>query len=95
MNVASLTVFSPCLPDHAVRAGRSGQIPRPSPDVVGGCFINLNLNTWKKLPQDIQKVLLDTMSEKGKKVGGHLHPDGRRGKSKAEGKGGQGNQIFA
>lgn len=33
----------------------------------GGCYINLNLDTWKKLPPDIQKALLDTMIEIEKK----------------------------
>lgn len=33
----------------------------------GGCWVNLNLDTWKKLPKDIQKLLLDTMIEKEQK----------------------------
>ena len=53
----------------------------------GGCFINLNLDTWKKLPQDIQKVLLDTMSEKEKKWESiFIQMDGEeRGKLKGKG----------
>ena len=30
----------------------------------GGVWINLNLDTWKKLPKDIQTLLLDTIVEK-------------------------------
>ncbi|MBP1695392.1 MAG: hypothetical protein H6Q41_580 [Deltaproteobacteria bacterium] len=53
----------------------------------GGCFINLNLNTWKKLPQDIQKVLLDTMSEKEKKWEAiYIQMDGEE-RAKLRGKG--------
>ena len=33
----------------------------------GGVWVNLNLDTWKKLPKDLQKVLLDTMIEKEQK----------------------------
>ncbi len=33
----------------------------------GGVYINLNLNTWKKLPPDIQKMMIDTMVEFEKK----------------------------
>lgn len=33
----------------------------------GGTYINLNLNAWKKLPPDIQKILQDTMIEKEQK----------------------------
>jgi TRAP-type transport system periplasmic protein len=33
----------------------------------GGVYVNINLDTWKKLPKDLQKVLLDTMIEKEKK----------------------------
>jgi len=30
----------------------------------GGVWVNLNLDTWNKLPKDIQKLLLDTIIEK-------------------------------
>ncbi len=33
----------------------------------GGTYVNLNLDTWKKLPKDIQKILQDTMIEKEQK----------------------------
>ena len=33
----------------------------------GGCYVNLHLDTWKKLPKDIQKILQDTMIEKEQK----------------------------
>ena len=33
----------------------------------GGTYVNLNLDTWRKLPKDMQKTLLDTMIEKEKK----------------------------
>jgi TRAP-type C4-dicarboxylate transport system substrate-binding protein len=33
----------------------------------GGVWVNLNLDTWKKLPKDLQKALLDTMIEKERK----------------------------
>lgn len=33
----------------------------------GGCYVNLNLDAWKKLPKDIQKILKDTMIEKEQK----------------------------
>jgi TRAP-type C4-dicarboxylate transport system substrate-binding protein len=33
----------------------------------GGAIVNLNLDTWGKLPREIQKTLLDTMIEKERK----------------------------
>ena len=32
----------------------------------GGTYVNLNLDTWRKLPKDMQKIILDTMIEKEK-----------------------------
>jgi TRAP-type C4-dicarboxylate transport system substrate-binding protein len=33
----------------------------------GGVYVNLNLDTWKKLPKDLQKALMETMIEKERK----------------------------
>jgi TRAP-type C4-dicarboxylate transport system substrate-binding protein len=53
----------------------------------GGAIVNLNLDTWKKLPKEIQKALLDTMIEKEKKWEPLYDQMDREARAKLSGKG--------
>jgi len=53
----------------------------------GGAIVNLNLDTWKKLPKEIQKALLDTMIEKEKKWEPLYDRMDREARAKLSGKG--------